>query len=94
MLNMTREQASLVLSLRTGKLRGIITDFGEMYLNKECPLSGCQEIDSIPYLLACSVMQAAVQYGDVFNSCQEKHNLVLLRFSQLVKARTELLTQN
>ena len=92
-----------MLALRTRTLRGIRTDFGDMFLNKECPLPGCLELDSIPHLLACTVLQAAVpvpedesavQYGDVFSPCQETQNISILRFSQLVKARTGLLEQN
>ena len=101
MLNMAREQASLMLALRTRTLRGIRTDFGEMYPSKQCPLPGCQDVDSIPHLLTCPVLQAAVpgeetpvQYGDVFSDSQETQNSAILRFSQLVKARSELLEQN
>ena len=38
----TREQSSLTLALRTRTVRGIRTDFGDMYLDKPCPLPGCQ----------------------------------------------------
>ena len=100
MLNMTREQASLMLALRTRTLRGIRTDFGDMYPSKECPLPGCQDVDTIPHLLTCPVLQAAVlgeetpvHYEDVFSNSQETQNSAILRFSQLVKARTGLLEQ-
>ena len=100
MLNMTREQASLMLALRTRTLRGIRTDFGDMYPSKECPLPGCQDLDSISHLLTCPVLQAAVpdeetpvQYGDVFSDSQETQKSAIVRFSQLVEARTGLLEQ-
>ena len=100
MLNMTREQASLMMALRTRTLRGIRTDFGDMFLNKQCPLAGCQQLDSISHLLTCSVLKAAVpaedtpiQYGDVFSDSQETQKSAIVRFSQLVEARTGLLEQ-
>ena len=50
-LSMTREQSSLMVALRTRTLRGIRCDFGNMYVDKQCPLPGCQEPDSISHLL-------------------------------------------
>ena len=98
LLSMTREQSTLMMALRTRTLRGIITDFGSMYVDKKCPLPGCQELDSIPHLLTCSVLLRAVpagttsvQYGDVFSSCQEKQNTAVLMFSQLVETREGVL---
>ena len=41
MVNMTREQASVMLALRTRTLRGVRTDFGKMYVDKECRIPGC-----------------------------------------------------
>ena len=96
LLTMTREQSSLMLALRTRTLRGIRTDFGNMFTDKQCPLH-----DSIAHLLTCSVLQQAVparptvvQYGDVFSPCQETQNTAVLMFSQLVKTREGLLEQN
>ena len=40
---MSREQASLLLALRTRTIRGIRSEFGDMYLDKGCPLPGCRE---------------------------------------------------
>ena len=73
MESMSREQSSLLLALRTRTCRGIGTDFGDLYLVKQCPLPGCPDADSLPHLLTCRVFQVAVadpslvQYGDVFN---------------------------
>ena len=101
MLKMTREQASLMLALRTRTLRGIRSDFGNMYVDKDCPLPGCQEPDSIPHLLTCQALQVAVpagetvvQYGDVFATCLATQTRATSRFSELVKARTSLLDQH
>ena len=72
--SLTREKSSLLLALRTRTVRGIRSDYGDMFTNKECPLAGCSEPDSLPHTLACRVLLAAVvepsvlEYGDVFSS--------------------------
>ena len=88
------------MALRTRTCRGIRSDFGDMFPCKDCPLAGCSQPDSLPHTLACQVLLAAVpepsvvQYGDVFSDSQETQNAAILRFSQLVKARTGILEQN
>ena len=98
-LSQTREQSSLLLALRTRSVRGIRTDFGDMYLDKTCPLPGCQDTDSLSHVLTCRVLQAAVrtvepavpvQYGDMFSDCQETQAAATAWFSQLLEARREL----
>ena len=49
MQSMTREQSSLLLAMRTRSVRGIRSDFGDMFLDKLCPLENCQEPDSLPH---------------------------------------------
>ena len=39
----TREESSLLLALRTRSVRGVRSDYGEMYPDKTCPLIGCLE---------------------------------------------------
>ena len=95
-VSQSREQSSLLLALRTRTVRGIRTDFGDMYLDKTCPLPGCQETDSLSHVLTCRVLQAAgpsvqtarhVQYGDVFSPCQETQGAAGERFRELLKIR-------
>ena len=93
MMNWTREQASLMLALRTRTVRGIRTDFGKMFLDKTCPLPGCLEADSLSHVLACTALKAAVhpsvqtdvqrpvQYGDVFSDCLETQAAAVAMFS-------------
>ena len=52
---------SLLLVMRTKSVNGIRSDFGEMYLDKPCPMENCQELDSLPHLLACRELQGEVQ---------------------------------
>ena len=101
--SLTREQSSLTLALRTRSVRGIRTDFGDMYLDKTCPLTGCQDTISLSHVLTCRVLQAAVrtgepavpvQYGDVFSDCQETQAAAVARFSQLLETRRKLTDHN
>ena len=96
LLSQSREQSSLMLALRTRTVRDIRTDFGDMYLDKTCPLPACQETDSLSHVLTCRVLQAAgpsvetarhVQYGDVFSPCQETQGAAGERFRELLKLR-------
>ena len=52
----TREESSLLLALRTRCVRGVRSDFGKMYPDKNCPLPGCTEEDSLPHILVCSAL--------------------------------------
>ena len=94
---MTREQSSLLMALRTRTVRGIRSDFGDMFLDKTCPLENCLELDSLPHLLACRVLQGAVprspsvQYGDVFSPDQGRQEEATVQFGQLLAARDKLL---
>ena len=106
MLSQSREQSSLLLALRTRTVRGIRSDFGEMHVDKTCPLPGCQETDSLSHVLTCRVLQAAgpaietdrpVQYGDVFSPCQETQAAAGEKFRELLTLRNNKLnppTQN
>ena len=102
MVNWTREQSSLMMALRTRTVRGIRTDFGNMFLDKTCPLPGCLEADSLSHVLVCTALQAVVhpsvqtdvqrpaQYGAVFSDCLEIQAAAVARFSQLLEERTKL----
>ena len=71
--SMSREKSFLLMALRTRTCRGIRSDFGDMFPNKECPLAGCSQTDILPHTLACQVLLTAVpepsvvNYGDVFS---------------------------
>ena len=68
-----------------------------MLLDKQCPLTNCQELDSLPHLLDCRELQGAVprkpsiQYSDVFSMDLEKQLEVTTLYSQLLAARDKLL---
>ena len=90
-------QSSLLLILRTRTVITIRSDFGEMFLDKHCPLTNCLDLDFLPHLLDCRVLQGAVQrspsirYSDVFSEDLEKQVEVTTLYSQLLAARDKLL---
>ena len=94
---LTREKSSLLLALRTRSVRGIRSDFGNMFPCKDCPLAGCSQPDSLPHTLACQVLLAAVdepslvKYGDVFSSSVAVQEVAVSRFGQLLEARERIL---
>ena len=94
---MSREQSSLLLALKTRTVRGIRSDFGEMFPDKQCPLQNCQELDSLPHLLACRELQGEVwrspevQFADVSSEDLERQLEVTELYSQLLAVRERLL---
>ena len=62
-----------------------------------CPLTNCLDLDFLPHLLDCRVLQGAVQrspsirYSDVFSEDLEKQVEVTTLYSQLLAARDKLL---
>ena len=94
---LSREKSSLLLALRTRTVRGIRSDYGDLFPSKECPLAGCSEPDSLPHTLACQVLLGAVtepslvKYGDVFSSSVAVQEVAVSRFGQLLEARERIL---
>ena len=94
---LTRQQSSLLMALRTRTVRGIRSDFGELFPSKMCPLPGCLEPDSLPHTLACQVLAGAVnqpslvQYGDVFSSSVAVKREAVARFEAILQTRERLL---
>ena len=94
---MSRKQSSLLMALRTRTVRGIRSDFGELFPSKQCPLPGCSEPDSLPHTLACQVLVATdtepslVQYGDVFSNSVPVQQQAVARFEELLQTRERIL---
>ena len=92
----SRDEAALLLALRTRTVRGIRSDFGQMYPDKTCPLQGCSAPDSLEHILVCRVIDPAektstVQYRDVFSSEVQLQWEATLLYSRLLKERERLL---
>ena len=96
----SRTNSSLLMALRTRTVRGIRSEFGEMYSSKQCPLQGCSAPDSLPHTLICQVLIAAVpepslvQYGDVFSDIVALQETAVTRFALLLEARERILDSN
>ena len=97
MHTLTRAQSSLLLALRTRTVRGIRSDYGDMFPDKQCPLPGCSEPDSLPHTLACQVLVGTdrelslVQYGDVFSNSVPVQQQAVARFEELLQTRERIL---
>ena len=94
--SISRKMSSLLMALRMRTCRGIRSDFGDMFPNKECPWAGCSQPDSLPHTLACQVLLAAVpepsavQYGDVFSDNVAVQEVAVNRFALLLEAREQI----
>ena len=93
-----REDSSMLLRLRTRTVRGIRTDFGDMYIEKSCPLTGCTETyDSLPHVLVCSALQTKqneiqdMHYMDVFSDNVHVQKSITATFTRLLQRREDLL---
>ena len=96
----TSEEASLLLALRTRTVRGIRSDFGQMYPDKQCPMPGCEEQDSISHTLDCGVIRgeledvedfAGVGLVDVFSSKIEEQKKVVGVYGTVLDMRERIL---
>ena len=96
----TAEQASLLLALRTRTVRGIRSDFGEMFPEKGCPLPGCEEQDSLQHLQDCVVLRDLVpekegeaRYKLVFSKDLQEQKEATDLYHQLLEARQIILEE-
>ena len=78
-------------------MKGIRSEFGELFLEKLSPMENCQELDSLPHLLACRELQGEaprspdVQYSDVYSMDLERQVAMMELYSRLLAARKRLL---
>ena len=97
----SREEASLLLALRTRTVRGVRSDFSGMLGSSECPLPGCVETDTLGHILECPPLLAAagrevqeavaeVQYTDAFSRDINGQKAVTMAYSSLLRVREGL----
>ena len=79
-------------------MRGIRTDFGDMFPIKVCPLPGCEEQDSLPHLQDCLVLRDLVpweegeaSYEMVFSENLEEQKEASDLYGRLIEAREEII---
>ena len=94
------EQSGLLLKLRTRTVRGIRTDFGDMYLQKGCPLAGCFDTcDSLSHVLVCPALQKvhdntrSHSYTDVFSEDVHIQKQKTTHYARLLQQRDKLLEE-
>ena len=91
-----QDQAAMLMALRTRTVRGIKTDFGEMYANKLCPL-GCGSPDTLENMLTCAALQVYIkddqrhiEFWYVYASDVEQQKAATTLFSKLIETREKL----
>ena len=99
----TSDNNSTLYALRTRTVRGIRSDFGQMYEDHSCPL-GCGDTDNLPNIIKCSVLNNRLQsdslatdcirYEDVFSKDVLKQKEVTQLYTQLLRIRDEILTSS
>ena len=96
--HLTADQSSLLLAMRTRTVRGVRSDFGEMFASKQCPLFGCEEQDSLPHFQDCRVLRDVVKmeldeprYLGVFSSDLDKQIAAVDLYGRLIEARETIL---
>ena len=95
----TQEQASVLLALRTRTVRGVRSDFGDMFVNKHCPL-GCDHIDTLPNILSCSVLQdwlpdqrSSITFLDCYSKDVQRQKDATNLFMEMLEMRDILLEE-
>ena len=97
----SNDDMSLLLSLRTRTVRGIRSDFGGLYHDKNCPL-GCGETDTLQNILTCKVLKqqhaskdvtsSEIKYEDIFSSDIVKQKQVTELYRQLLDIRNNIIS--
>ena len=96
--NMNSEDIALLFALRTRTVRGIRSDFGEMFSSDQCPL--CLETphkDTIPALLTCPslchIKSDGTEYEQIFSASVELQKKSMKHFRALLSERETQLTR-
>ena len=99
----TSDNRSTLYALRTRTVRGIRSDFGQMYQDQSCPL-GCGDRDTLPNILTCDILKNksqsespatnCVKFEDIFCNDVVKQKEITQLYSQLLKVREEILNSS
>ena len=91
---MTQEDINLLFAMRTKTLRGIRSDFGNLYDTDLCPLCG-QHVDTIPALMDCQELLAVPRTGatheDIYSPSVDIQRTAVLQFRALLQTRERIL---
>ena len=88
------------MALRTQTVRGIRSDFGNLYSDKMCPLQ-CGDVDTLQNILTCKVLlqhhstkditSRNIRYEDVYKTDIMTQKQVTELYKQLIEVRSEIL---
>ena len=93
----TRAQSSLLLALRTRTVRGIRSNYGDMFPNKLYLLPDCSKPDTLTHTVACQVLVGSdtepslVRYGNMFSKSVPLQRTTVTRFEELLQTRERIL---
>ena len=91
---MSQDDINLLFTMRTKTLRGIRSDFGNLYGTDLCPLCG-QHVDTIPALMECQELLAVPRTGatheDIYSPSVDKQRAAVIQFRALLQARERIL---
>ena len=99
----SQEEASLLIRLRTRCVGGIRSDFGAMYVEKNCPVdTECNTLDTLYHVLQCSKLQDCIKdhmiathkvsYTDVFSNNVKTQKQATTLFQLLLAERERILS--
>ena len=91
---MSKDDISLLFALRTKTIRGIRSDWGNMFHTNICPLCNQNE-DTIPALMDCqellAVPRTGAQYDNIFSPSVDIQRAAVLQYRALLQARDRIL---
>ena len=91
---MSMDDISFLFAMRTRTIRGIRSDFGNMYGTNMCAVCN-QHADTIPAMMACqelmAVPRSGAQYQDIFSPSVDIQRGAVLQFRALMQARERIL---
>ena len=97
------ESRQLIYALRTRTVKGIKSDFKNMYQDQTCPLE-CGDNDTLQNLLTCRTLGSKshkdmlatnnIVYEDLFSEDISKQKQVTELYYQLLQIREELITNS
>ena len=87
-----KEQASLLLALRTRAVCGVCTDFGDMFVDKRCPLA-CGDQNTLENFMKCDKYDIQEERRHIFFVDLEQRKAATTLFSELLEMRELLLEE-
>ena len=91
---MSQDDINLLFAMRTKTLRGIRSDFGNLYGTDLCPLCE-QHVYTIPAVIDCQELLAVPRTGatheDIYSPSVDVQRTAVIQFRALLQARERIL---